>query len=84
MDGELVDVINNMPLVRAFGATLRERSRFAESVQRERAARGRSLRYLEKLRLFHAGVPRCSALDCSPGRSRCGSRGRPALVMSCS
>ena len=56
VDGELVDVINNMPLVRAFGATLRERERFAQSVQRETSARGRSLRYLEKLRLFHAGT----------------------------
>ena len=28
VDGELVDVINNMPLVRAFGATMRERQRF--------------------------------------------------------
>ena len=56
VDGELVDVINNMPLVRAFGATLRERERFAQSVQREMTTRGRSLRYLEKLRLFHAGT----------------------------
>ena len=54
VDGELVDVINNMPLVRAFGATLRERERFAHSVDREMSTRGRSLRYLEKLRLFHA------------------------------
>jgi ATP-binding cassette subfamily B protein len=54
VDGELVDVINNMPLVRAFGATLRERDRFSRRVEREMRARGRSLRYLEKLRLFHA------------------------------
>ncbi|MBV9734962.1 MAG: ABC transporter ATP-binding protein [Acidisphaera sp.] len=54
VDGELVDVINNMPLVRAFGATLRERERFAGRVDREMRSRGRSLRYLEKLRLFHA------------------------------
>jgi ATP-binding cassette subfamily B protein len=55
-DGALVDVINNMPLVRAFGATLRERNRFSEQVERETSSRGRSLRYLEKLRLFHAAV----------------------------
>ena len=55
VDGELVDVINNMPLVRAFGATIRERERFASRVDREMRARGRSLRYLEKLRLLHAG-----------------------------
>ena len=56
MDGELVDVINNMPLVRAFGATLRERQRFSDRVEQETSTRGRSLRYLEKLRLLHAAV----------------------------
>jgi ATP-binding cassette subfamily B protein len=56
VDGELVDVINNMPLVRAFGATLRERERFASRVGDEMTARGRSLRYLERLRVFHAGT----------------------------
>jgi ATP-binding cassette subfamily B protein len=56
VDGELVDVISNMSLVRACGATLRERDRFAGRVGQEMRARGRSLRYLEKLRLFHAGV----------------------------
>ena len=56
VDGELVDVINNMPLVRAFGATLRERQRFSDRVEQEVSTRGRSLRYLEKLRLLHAAV----------------------------
>ncbi len=56
VDGELVDVINNMPLVRAFGATLRERKRFGEQVEREMKTRSRSLQYLEKLRLFHAAI----------------------------
>jgi ATP-binding cassette subfamily B protein len=56
VDGELVDVINNMPLVRAFGATMRERQRFSDRVEQEMSARGRSLRYLEKLRLLHAAV----------------------------
>jgi ATP-binding cassette subfamily B protein len=56
VDGELVDVINNMPLVRAFGATLRERERFASSVDNEMRARGASLRYLERLRQLHAGA----------------------------
>jgi ATP-binding cassette subfamily B protein len=56
VDGELVDVINNMPLVRAFGATLRERQRFSEQVEREMTTRSRSLRYLEKLRLIHAAI----------------------------
>ena len=54
VDGELVDVLNNMPLVRAFGATLRERERFSRRVDSEVAARGRSLRNLERLRLLHA------------------------------
>jgi ATP-binding cassette, subfamily B, bacterial len=54
VDGELLDVINNMPLVRAFGATRRERLRFGERMKIEMDWRGRSLRYLEKLRLIHA------------------------------
>jgi len=54
VDGELVDIINNMPLVRAFGATIRERERFSSRVAHEVESRGRSLRYLEKLRLVHA------------------------------
>ena len=56
VDGELVDVINNMSLVRAFGATLRARERFAGRVDREMHARGESLRYLERLRLLHAAT----------------------------
>jgi ATP-binding cassette subfamily B protein len=54
VDGELVDVLTNMPLVRAFGAIGREHARFSARVQGEVQARRRSLRYLEKLRLFHA------------------------------
>jgi ATP-binding cassette, subfamily B, bacterial len=56
VDGELVDVIGNMSVVRAFGATLRERARFARTVGREMAARRCSLLYLEKLRLIHAVI----------------------------
>ena len=56
VDGELLDVINNMPLVRAFGATHRERRRFGERMRIEMDWRGRSLRYLEKLRLIHAAL----------------------------
>ncbi len=54
VDGELVDVITNIAVVRAFGAALRERARFGGRVAREMHARGASLRYLEKLRLLHA------------------------------
>ena len=56
VDGEMVDVINNMPLVRAFCGLSFEHDRFDATVNRELTARGRSLRYLEKLRLLHAGV----------------------------
>ena len=54
VDGELLDIINNMPLVRAFGATRRERVRFSQRMEGEMSSRSRSLRYLEKLRLIHA------------------------------
>jgi ATP-binding cassette subfamily B protein len=56
VDGEMVDVINNMPLVRAFGGFGREHRRFDGTVDREMEARRRSLLYLEKLRIFHAVV----------------------------
>ncbi|HUC50318.1 MAG TPA: ABC transporter ATP-binding protein [Xanthobacteraceae bacterium] len=56
VDGEMIDVINNMPLVRAFGGFLREHRRFDATVAREMDARRRSLFYLEKLRIFHAAV----------------------------
>jgi ATP-binding cassette subfamily B protein len=56
VDGEMVDVINNMPLVRAFCGLGYEHDRFDATVNRELHARGRSLRYLERLRLTHAAV----------------------------
>src|SRR3954468_24270207 len=56
VDGEMVDVINNMPLVRAFCGLGYEHDRFDATVGRELHARGRSLRYLEWLRLSHAAV----------------------------
>ncbi len=56
VDGEMTDVVSNMPLVRAFGGFLRERRRFDTTVEREMEARRRSLFYLEKLRIFHAVV----------------------------
>jgi ATP-binding cassette subfamily B protein len=56
VDGEMVDVVTNMPLVRAFGGVLREHHRFDATVDRELNARRRSLYYLEKLRIFHAVV----------------------------
>jgi ATP-binding cassette subfamily B protein len=56
VEGELADVIGNMPLVRTFGAIRREHSRFDRTIQRELSARRRSLQYLEKLRLLHAAL----------------------------
>ena len=56
IDGEMVDVIGNMPLVNAFGGRGRERRRFDWIVDVEITARRRSLIYLEKLRIFHGVV----------------------------
>jgi ATP-binding cassette subfamily B protein len=56
VDGEMVDVVGNMPLVWAFCGLPREHRRLDATVDRELAARRRSLQYLEKLRLFHAAV----------------------------
>ncbi len=56
VDGELVDVIGNMSLVRAFGMTFSEQARFGATVKAELDARQQSLLYLEKLRLLHAVI----------------------------
>ncbi|MGH6679448.1 MAG: ABC transporter ATP-binding protein, partial [Bradyrhizobium sp.] len=56
VDGEMVDVVTNLPLVRAFCGFNHEHKRFDATVDRELVARGKSLRYLEKLRIAHAGV----------------------------
>jgi ATP-binding cassette, subfamily B, bacterial len=56
VDGEMVDVIGNMQLVRAFGALAREHRRFDAAVGQEMDARRKSLVYLEKLRLIHAAI----------------------------
>ncbi len=56
VDGELVDVVQNIGLVRAFASFGRERRRFERVVGSEVAHRTRSLRYLEGLRLLHAVV----------------------------
>jgi len=56
VDGELVDVISNMSVVRAFGATWREHRRITDCIGVEMAARRRSLVYMERLRLIHAAL----------------------------
>ena len=54
VDGEMLDVVGNMALVKAFGGLRREHTRFDGVVDRELLARRKSLLYLEKLRLGHA------------------------------
>src|SRR3984885_6676973 len=56
VDGELVDVIGNMGVVRAFGATFREQKRIGATIGVEMGARRTSLLYLERLRLIHAVI----------------------------
>jgi ATP-binding cassette, subfamily B, bacterial len=56
VDGEMVDVITNMPLVWSFCGLGREYRRFDATVAREMEARRTSLLYLERLRIGHAAV----------------------------
>jgi ATP-binding cassette subfamily B protein len=56
VDGEIVDVIANMPLVLSFCGLGRECRRFDATVAREMEARRSSLFYLERLRILHAAV----------------------------
>ncbi len=56
VDGEMVDVVGNLSLVRAFGGIQREHRRFDRTLDQELGTRRYSLQYLEKLRTFHAGV----------------------------
>ena len=56
VDGELVDVIGNMGVVRAFGAMFREQRRIGATIGVEMGARRASLIYLERLRLIHAVI----------------------------
>ncbi|GJE28239.1 ABC transporter ATP-binding protein [Methylobacterium organophilum] len=54
VDGEMVDLVGNMNLVRAFSAFKREYKRFDGTIGTEMGARRSSLLYLEKLRITHA------------------------------
>jgi ATP-binding cassette subfamily B protein len=54
VSGDLTDVVSNMNLVRAFGATRREQERLSGTIEREMSAQRDSLRSLERLRLLHA------------------------------
>ena len=55
VSGDLTDVVSNIGLVRAFGAAGRERARLSREIKNEMSAQRKSLRSLERLRLFHAG-----------------------------
>jgi ATP-binding cassette subfamily B protein len=52
--GDLTDIVSNMGLVRAFGASHREQARLTRKIEREMSAQRESLRSLERLRVFHA------------------------------
>jgi ATP-binding cassette subfamily B protein len=54
VSGDLMDIIGNIGLVRAFGAAGRERKRLGGIIGNEMSAQSASLRSLERLRLFHA------------------------------
>ncbi|MDQ8729745.1 ABC transporter ATP-binding protein [Bradyrhizobium sp. LHD-71] len=56
VDGEMVDVVGNMALVKAFCGLGREHMRFDQTVQHELHARRMSLLYLERMRFGHALV----------------------------
>ncbi len=54
VDGEMVDVIGNMAIVRAFGGIRRESARIQQALDLETAARRRSLLYMDRLRMLHS------------------------------
>ncbi|GAN59018.1 ABC transporter ATP-binding protein [Acetobacter cibinongensis] len=56
LEGETLDVMGNIALVRAFGMRGRERMRFNTLAQHEMGQRLKSLRYMERLRMVHAAM----------------------------
>jgi ATP-binding cassette subfamily B protein len=54
VNGYLADVVGNIGLVRTFGTARREHARLTHEIEHEMTAQRRSLRSLERLRLFHA------------------------------
>lgn len=56
VDGEIVDVVGNMSLVKSFGQLPYEWRRFGKTVGKEMTARRRSVLYLERVRVVHAVV----------------------------
>ena len=56
VDGEIVDVVGNMSLVKSFGQLPYEFRRFGKTIGHEMTARRRSVLYLERVRVVHAVV----------------------------
>jgi ATP-binding cassette subfamily B protein len=54
VDGEVIDIVSNISVVKAFGRLRSEHLRLAGVISREMRARKRSLYFLERLRIFHA------------------------------
>jgi ATP-binding cassette subfamily B protein len=54
VDGDMIDVVSNISVVKAFGRLRSEHRRLAAVIGREMRARMRSLYFLERLRIFHA------------------------------
>jgi len=56
VDGDMIDVVSNISVVKSFGRLKSEHRRLAGVIGREMRARMRSLYFLEKLRIFHAAT----------------------------
>jgi len=54
VDGDMIDIISNISVVKAFGRLLGEHRRLGGVISRELRSRKKSLYFLEKLRIFHA------------------------------
>ena len=72
--GELVDVLSNIWVVKAFSARTRERSRFERLLEIEEGAHRDSLMYVERLRVLHDLALWLMAAACSLGPCICGAR----------
>ncbi len=56
VDGEMLDVVQNLPLVRAYGMIDAEHARMRQRIGGETGMHTLSLRYMEKLRMIHSFV----------------------------
>ena len=80
--GELVDVLSNIWVVKAFSARTRERNRFERLLKIEEAAHRDSLMYVERLRVLHDIALWLMAAACSAGLCTCGAKARSAPATS--